>query len=155
VEFFEAMRRYQQILDPSAHFLTAWLPNGPLMRENGIVADLVRRPSELENLALETLLVGASEALKAGDFASTEDALAAINVVLDAVESGQPDSFDTHPLAKAHYEIAAFLQESGYQVERIDITQGKAQVVASQGWSDLTRFELAASGNNWVVVSSQ
>ncbi|MFC1996693.1 hypothetical protein ACFLXI_03675 [Chloroflexota bacterium] len=155
VEFFDAMRRYQQNLDPSAYFLTAWLPDGPLMRENNIVADLVRRPSELENIALETLLVGANEALKAGDYKSAKNALAAIHVVLDAIETGQSDPFDVHSLAKAHFEIAKLLRETGYQVERIEVTDGTAQVIASQGWPDLTHFEFASSGGVWTFVSSQ
>jgi len=155
VDFFDVMRRYQQALDPSAYFLTAWLPNGPLMRENGIVADLVRRPSKIENMALETLLVEANDAMMAGDYAFAEDALMAVNAVLDAIEAGQPDPFEAHSLAKGHFEITAFLDESGYQVERIIISDGAAQVVASQGWPDLTQFEFAATNNGWLLVSSQ
>jgi hypothetical protein len=155
VEFFETMRRYQQILDPSAYFLTAWLPKGPIMRENGIVADLVRRPSELTNVALETLLVTANDSLKAGNILSAVSAQEAVNAVLDAIEAQEPNPFDAHPLAKAHFEIAAQLQKSGYQAEQIDIVDGRAWVVASQGWPDLTPFEFAASNNYWVMVSSQ
>lgn len=155
VDFFDAMRRYQQALDPSAYFLTAWLPNGPLMRENGIVADLVRRPSKIENIALETLLVAANEAMMAGDYAFVEDALTAVNAVLDAIEANQADPFSVHSLAKGHFEITTFLGEFGYQVERINISNGTAQVVASQGWPDLTRFQFTAANSGWLLVSSQ
>ena len=155
VELLDAMRRYQQALDPSAYFLTAWLPNGPLMREKGIVADLVRHPSEIENIAMETLLEAASVAIKTGDYAFVEDALTAVNAVLDAIKRGQPDPFDENSLAKAHFEITTFLQESGYQVEKIAVADGKAEVVASQGWPELTRFEFSATNSGWLLVSSQ
>ena len=79
----------------------------------------------------------------------------AVNAVLDAIEAGQPDPFDAHALAKGHFEITAFLDESGYQVERIIISDGAAQVVASQGWPYLTQFEFAATNNGWLLVSSQ
>lgn len=155
VEFFDTMRRYQHVLDPSAYFLTAWLPNGPLMREKSIVADLVRRRSEVENLALETLLVAANEALRASDLGATEDAIAAVNAVLDSIEAGNTAPFDVHPLAQAHYKIAVNLREIGYQVEQVDVTDGTAQVIASRGWPNLTFFEFTATTNDWHLVSSQ
>jgi hypothetical protein len=155
VDFFDTMRRYQQILDPSAYFLTAWLPNGPLMRENGIVADLVRRPTTVENLAFETLLITANDSVKTGDFSETEDAILAINSVLDAIEADVINPFDVHPLAKAHYDLVWTLQKSGYQVEQVEISGGKALVTASQGWPDLTYFEFMNADNSWILVSSQ
>jgi hypothetical protein len=153
VDLLDTMRRYQQTLDPSAYFLTAWLPDGPLMREKGIVADLVRRPNEIENIALETLMVAAHEAMNTGDYAFVEDALTAVNTVLDAIETSNPDPFDVNPLAKAHYEITSFLQKTGYQVEQIAIVDNTAHVKASQGWSGLTQFEFAATNRGWLLVS--
>jgi hypothetical protein len=155
VEFFDTMRRYQQMLDPSAYFLTAWLPNGPLMRENEIVADLIRRRSEIENLALETMLVSANMALKDHDLVKTKAAITAVNLVLDAISAGRSAPFEEHLLAKAHYEIAAFLGENGYQVEQINVADGTAQVIATQGWPELTIFELTAINGSWQLVSNQ
>ena len=125
------------------------------MRERGIVADLVRRPSEIENIALETLLVSANQALKAGDYRFTEEAVGAANMVLDAIEANQPNPFDVHPLAKAHFDIVLLLQGTGYQAEQISVAGGEAQVIASRGWPELTYFEFTASGNNWNFASSQ
>jgi hypothetical protein len=153
VDLLDTMRRYQQILDPSAYFLTAWLPNGPLMREKGIVADLVRRPTEIENIVIETLMVAAHEAINTGDYAFLEDALNTVNAVIDAIETGQPDPFGVNTLAKAHYEITSFLHETGYQVELITIIDNTAQVKASQGWPELTQFEFAATNSGWSLVS--
>lgn len=83
VEFYEAVRRYQQALDPSAYFLTAWLPDGEQMRERGIVADYLRRPTSPENLAIEELLVKVDAQLRRGDYAEAEKTLNQVNHRLD------------------------------------------------------------------------
>ena len=155
VSFFELMRRYQLILDPSAHFLTAWLPDGPVMRENGIVADLVRRPSTVENVALETLFVAADEAVDQGEVDAAAEILSAVTAVLDAIDAGSAEPFAAHPLAQAHYRIAKLAQEAGYQVEKIKIDNGVAQVIASEGWPEITIFEVSMADDNWILVSSQ
>ena len=153
VDLLDTMRRYQQNLDPSAYFLTAWLPNGPLMREKGLVADLLRRPSTNENIAIEALIVAAHEAMNTADYAFVEDALKAVNAVLDAIETDQPDPFDTDVLAKDYFEITSLLRERDYQVEQITILGDTAQVIASQGWPELTQFEFAATNSGWLLVS--
>ena len=83
VSYYDTVRRYQQILDPSAYFLNAWLPNEDQMREKGIVADLLRRPESPPNLALENLLAAADQELLAGDYARVKSILAAANTSLD------------------------------------------------------------------------
>jgi hypothetical protein len=69
VEFYDTARRYQQVFDPSAYYMTAWLPDGKEMRERGIVADYLRHPSSPTNVVLETLLVAAYDQLRAGNYA--------------------------------------------------------------------------------------
>ncbi len=83
VNFYDTARRYQQALDPSAYYLTAWLPNGKEMRERGIVADYLRHPSAPLNVILETLLLSADERLRSGDYAEVELLLQAVNAALD------------------------------------------------------------------------
>ena len=155
VSFFEVMRRYQQALDPSAYFLTAWLPDGPVMRERGITADLLRRPSSIENLALETLLVSADQAMEEGDFEAAAEALEAVSLALDAMAAGNPDAFGIHPLANAYFEIAQLAWRAGYYVERIAVDNQSARVIASQGWPDLTVFEFGLVDGHWILVGSQ
>ncbi len=75
VEFYDTVRRYQQLLDPSAYFLYAWLPDGQEMRERGIVADYVRRPSAPENVEIEVLLVEADSVLRQGDYGRVQELL--------------------------------------------------------------------------------
>ena len=87
VAFYDTVRRYQQALDPSAFYMTAWLPDGKQLREHGIVADLLRHPSAPENISLESLLVSADTHLRAGDYAAVEQLLEAVNKALDAMGS--------------------------------------------------------------------
>lgn len=86
VAYYDTVRRYQQLLDPSAYFLTAWLPDGDQMRDQGIVADYLRRPSTPDNVRLESLLVRADRYLRAGDYALAQKLLANIKAQLDTIE---------------------------------------------------------------------
>jgi hypothetical protein len=83
VAFYDTVRRYQQLLDPSAYFLYAWLPGNQAMREQDIVADYLRRPVNQENLVIEGLLVEADAALRRGEYARVEGLLEAVNRRLD------------------------------------------------------------------------
>jgi hypothetical protein len=87
VEFFDTARRYQKDLDPSAYFLTAWLPDGSVMRQRNIVADLLRRPLGLDNRLVESLIVRAQQELFRGDYANAERTLKMVNWILQVFES--------------------------------------------------------------------
>ena len=83
VAYYDTVRRYQQLLDPSAYFLTAWLPNPAEMRQRGIVADFLRHPQALLNRQIETRLVAADANLQAGNYPKVEAELNLINRWLD------------------------------------------------------------------------
>jgi hypothetical protein len=85
VKFFDTVRRYQAALDPSAYFLTAWLPDGSVMRQRGIVADFLRHPNGWDNRLVESLLSRAQAELFNGDYAGAERILNWINSILDVV----------------------------------------------------------------------
>lgn len=86
VYYYDTVRRYQQLLDPSAYFLTAWLPDAGQMRQRGIVADYLRHPEAPENIALEAMLVEADGDLRAGNYVKAEKTLAQVNDALDQLE---------------------------------------------------------------------
>jgi len=86
VYYYDTVRRYQQLLDPSAYFLTAWLPAAEQMRERGIVADYLRHPENPENVALEAMLVEADRDLRAGNYVEVGKTLSQINTALDELE---------------------------------------------------------------------
>ena len=85
VTFFDTVRRYQEALDPSAFFLTAWLPDGSVMRQRGIVADFLRHPGEWENRLFESLLIRSQRELFGGDYRSSESNLIWTNWLLNVV----------------------------------------------------------------------
>ena len=72
VEFFDTVRRYQAAFDPSAYFLNAWLPDGSVMRQRNIMADLLRHPDGWENRLSESLLEWAHAEWFSGDYAGAE-----------------------------------------------------------------------------------
>jgi hypothetical protein len=83
IAFYETARRYQRALDPSAYFRDAWMPDIRRAASRGLVADYLRHPRAPENVALETMLVAADAALRAGDYDRVETLLASVNAVLD------------------------------------------------------------------------
>jgi len=83
VSYYETVRRYQQLLDPSAYFLTAWLPEGSEMRKRNLVADYLRRPSTQANITLEEGIILAGAQIQTGDFNEAQKILSIINQTLD------------------------------------------------------------------------
>ena len=89
VQFYDTVRRYQQMFDPSAYFQTAWLADASVMRQKNITADYLRRPDGILNQYLENLLVEADVALRSGDYTDTAQRLQALNVMLDILENAK------------------------------------------------------------------
>jgi len=83
VRCFDTARHYQQAFDPSAYFLTAWLPDGVEMRQRAIVADLLRHPHGWENRYLEAELGQAWTEISAGEYASAGRTLNWLDGLLD------------------------------------------------------------------------
>ncbi len=91
VAFYDTVRRYQQAHDPSAYFLTAWLPDINEMRRRDIVADLLRHPDSPINVQVENLLTATDAALRAGNYSLAETNLRATNALLDMLgKAGAP-----------------------------------------------------------------
>jgi len=86
VGYYDTIRRYQQLLDSSAYFMTAWLPDANVMRMHGIVADYMRHPNSAVNIGIESMLVQADEALRSGDYDTAGELLKSINVMLDILQ---------------------------------------------------------------------
>jgi hypothetical protein len=98
VVYYETMRHYQQLLDPSAYFRTAWLLDNNQMRERGIVADYLRHPSTPENETIEGLLVKANQRVRAGRFTQAQEILEAIDTRLQEIEQPFIEAFSMSPL---------------------------------------------------------
>ena len=150
VAYYDAVRRYEKMLDPSAYFLTAWLPDIRQMRETGIVADYLRHPSSTENIALETLLVSADYFLRNARYSEAEQAIEAVNTTLNAFETDENAPFSHSELADAHYQITLLLRQNGFVPQRIWVKGSQAIAEASTGWADNRTFKFKLLNNKWV-----
>jgi hypothetical protein len=136
IELYDTLRRYQQLNDSSAYFLSAWLPDGPEARQRGILADFVRHPTAPENIALEVMLVAAQQSLEAGDLAQAARLLASVNAVLDA------DNLFLDPLAADYLEIVGELLAEGYEPQTIILNGETATITAIRAWPMLDTLTL-------------
>lgn len=153
VEFFNAIRRYQQLLDPSAFFETAWLADSASMRQRGIVADDLRHPATAENLALESLLATAYTGLSQGQYASVDPVLAAANAVMDALQRGDQQPFEVNDLAANFYAIVQAVGRSGYEAQKITVEGDRAQVLATASSASLFELTLQRGAAGWEIAA--
>jgi hypothetical protein len=148
VRLFDTLRRYQQLRDPSAYFLAAWLPDGPGARQRGLVADFLRHPRSPDNIALEAMLSEAGQALHAADYARSADLLEAINAALDA------EDLLAVPLAADHLHVVRELLLAGYEPQRIRLDARTAEVTAIRDWPRLDTLTLVRAASGWQVLAS-
>jgi hypothetical protein len=150
--YYDTLRRYQAVLDPSAYFLYAWLADSRAMRERGIVADYLRRPQQAENIALETMLVAADQALRAGDFGRVERLLASVNAVLAIIEQGGANPFAADSLASDFSGLVEAVQRRGYTAQRIDLGENEAWVQASSPRLEMAEMVFQRQPRGWVFA---
>lgn len=149
VTYYDTLRRYQQLLDPSAYFATAWLMDSQAMRQNNILADYLRTPNNPANLALETLLISAGEDLASAPYDQAENLLAAVNQVLDGFAAGAANPFNASRLAEDYYAIASAAQQSGYLVEHVTIDGDMAYVIADAPGLNWVELRLLRQAGEW------
>lgn len=152
-DFFDTVRRYQQALDPTAYFLTPWLPNIQEAQRRGLVADYMRHPQGDVNLALETLLLSAADAQYAGDYDRMAERLRVVKDIL-AQRASLPDTpwpeLFGQPLASAHLQLARLLTARGYEAQRIEVDGDTATIWASRAHEDvLYRLSAHRADEDW------
>ncbi len=162
VNYLDTARRYQLDLDPSAHFLTAWIVDVRRMRELGITADYLRHPSTVENVALETMLIAAHTAWNQQHISEAQQMLAGINAVLAAVEARQTAPFEVDPLATDYLSVVEVLRSDpqvifnspGGDVEpqAIQIKNNLATAWLDYGKGAPVEVELEKIGGLWKVL---
>lgn len=148
IRYYDIMRRYQQAYDPTAYFLTAWLPHPTAVREQGNPADFSRRPKEEINITLEVMLEAADRALRAGDFARSNVLLDSVNRILDS------NGAFIDPLAITYQKIVRAAAEYDYELHEVDINGDTAFAVATQApFIRLTTLNMEQRGQEWVILS--
>lgn len=153
VLYYDTIRRYQQLMDPSAYFLTAWLPDGEQMRERKIVADYLRQPAKDENLALEALLLSAYQELLASRYEQAESFLEVIRLVLDRLETKDAQPFAVHPLAQDYFLLVKAARQAGYIPQKISIDSKLARVWANANAMDLIELQFNRQVQGWQLAS--
>ncbi len=151
VALYDALRRYQRQMDPSAYYGTAWLPDLTQMQTVGAVADAMRGPSTLAHVTVELLLQEAQVALAAGAYARATTNLAAVEALLDAAAAGQAEPWRAHPEAA---RVAAWAQAArACDVEPTDLARRADGAVWVWGWPrgghpDLVAVRIANDESN-------
>jgi hypothetical protein len=148
IRYYDVVRRYQEIYDPTAHYLSAWLPHPTQVREFGNPADLTRRPEEEMNILLEVMLVTAEKALRAGDFSRA-------HVILDSVENIiNNNGAIIDPMATSYLGIVRAAAEYNYVLQEVELMGETARAMATQAPNiKLTSLYLERRGPNWVILS--
>ncbi|MCL4868520.1 MAG: hypothetical protein KJ063_06120 [Anaerolineae bacterium] len=147
IRFYETMRRYQNLHDPTAYYLTAWLPYPPAARERGITADLLRQPIAEVNVTLESMLVSADLALREGDFGRANVLLDSVNRVLDN------DGAFLDPLAADYWRLVQAAAALGYEVQRISINGSQATVLITEPNSPhLVSLQFRLNNQGWMLA---
>ena len=144
---YTVARRYQEIYDPTAHFLSAWLPHPTEVRQFGNPADLTRRPEEEMNITLEVMLVAADTAARAGDYSRA-------NVILDSVENILSNGTVIDPMATSYLRIVRAAAEYGYELQAVELNGNTAQATATQAPDiRLKNLVMEMRGSSWVILS--
>ena len=148
IRYYDVARRYQAVYDPTAHFLSAWLPHPTQVRELGNPADLTRRPEEEINVTLEVMLVAADTAARAGDYSRA-------NVILDSVANIlDNDGTIIDPMATSYLRIVRAAAEYGYELQVVNLSGETAQATATQAPDiRLKNLVMEMRGQEWVILS--
>jgi hypothetical protein len=154
VHLYETLRRYQRLLDPSAYFLSAWLPDIDELPQGDVVADYLRRPAGADEITLEVMLGEAGGHLQAGRYHHTGRLLAAVDAVLDRIEIGNQQPFSATGLSADYLSLVTVLQGQGYQVQEIILEGDTARVWAkSVGVEQVEITTTRVADLTWVIDS--
>lgn len=151
--YYETLRAYQQLLDPSAYYRNAWMLDAQQMRQKGIVADYLRHPSRAENLVLELLLNEAGRARRSGDYAHAERILGEVPIVLDRIQAQHPHPFSGHHRAQTAWEVVQALLAAGYEPQVWSLSNNQAKVLVTQGTPTLKQLILERQDDGWQIIS--
>lgn len=145
IRYFNVMRRYQRLYDPTAYFLTAWLPYPGALQSEGNPADLTRHPQDEINVTLEVMLLASDTALRTGDYNRANVLLDSVTRVLDN------DGIFIDPLAASYLNLVRTLAAQGYEAQSVTLEGDRAMVqVTGVNTAVLSDLTLVLSGQNWV-----
>jgi hypothetical protein len=148
VQLYDVMRRYQTLYDPTAYYLYAWLPSPEVAVQLDATADFSRHPDEITNVALETMLKAANDALG-------EENYEQVNALVISVERViKNDGKFLDPLAKSYHDIIQIASEEGYEIQQLRVNGNRASAQAMRpGNSALIQLRFVLNdGGRWMLV---
>ncbi len=155
VLYYDTVRRYQQVLDPSAYFRDVWLLDEGEMARRDIVGDYLRHPDIVVNQTLELLLINARRALVNENYAEAIQIIQSINIALDRFSSqngrlrsdqGLDQAFiqssGGNPITASMAGAVQALDACGYEPQLVTLNQkvGQAEVIST--WPTLMIINL-------------
>jgi len=148
LRYYNIMRRYQQLYDPTAFFLTAWLPYPQDLMEKGNPADLTRHPQSQTNITLEAMLLSADKALRAGDYQRA-------NILLDSLtRTLDNNGIFVDPIAINYHNLVQIASAEGYEVQQITLNGDRAIVKVTKPNSQIiSELNLKLTGQDWVLTN--
>jgi hypothetical protein len=148
IRFYDVVRSYQIAYDPTAYFLTAWLPAPQDVRENGNTADLTRHPRSEINVTLEVMLRAADMAIRNGDYELANILLDSITRVLDN------GGVFVDPMAVNYLNIVRTAERLGFEVQQVELMGDDALVrVTSATKTTLNTLNFTLSRGTWVLIN--
>jgi hypothetical protein len=126
IHYYDVMRRYQTLFDPTAYYLYAWLPAPAEAARRQTTADFNRHPESEVNIALESMLLSANAFMWQGQYDRTNALLDSVTRVLNN------EGTFLDPLARSYLDIVRAVTGDGYVVQRIDLDSDRASVIAAR-----------------------
>lgn len=146
IRYYNVMRLYQEQFDPTAYYLNAWLPSPAELERQGITAEFIRHPETATNIALESLLISAHDALLARQY---ERANALLDSVIRVLNN---NGTFLDPLAGNYLDIVRTTTAMNFQVQRINIDGTDASVIVTQPDNiTLLQLNFELENNSWVL----
>jgi hypothetical protein len=145
IRYYDTVRLYQKKFDPSAYYLSAWIPDIDRAVRDGITADYQRHPRAPRHIAIETMLIEADRGIDSGDYDLAERILNALTKVLAADGDLTVDS-----LSADYLEIVKQILASGYEPQRITLKDNAAIIIAQRNNATLPLIQLQLTRLNGV-----
>lgn len=152
VAFYDTVRRYQGLLDRSAHFQSAWFLDIDDMWDRQITADYQRSPASIENIVLEIMLADAGRKMGMGDALGARELLAGINGVLYGFEENHSAPLQDNSLGRSYHDITTLLLELGYSPQLIELEKETARAIVQIDGPELIEVSIINSDGAWVIV---
>jgi len=151
LRLMDAMRAYQLLHDPAAHFLEGILFSPAEAERLGITADFVRRPRNVSAIAYELVLALAQEAATAGD-------TALLGLLLADIESGLEGRVASSGFIDDAAAIAAEVLARGWEPYHLVVVSNSVYdvlVLDQQSWPRQAELVAQEQGGVWSLAGVQ